>query len=66
MENFDAYTLNAAKEVAERINDSDTWIPEDLELLCKLAGMEEDWAESDGDTFEQVVYAAADALGVEI
>lgn len=34
--------------------------------LCELAGMAETFDAADGDTFESVIYAAAEKLGVEV
>lgn len=34
--------------------------------LCEAADMTAEWENADGDTFEAVVYAAAEKLGVEI
>ena len=55
-----------AIEIAEQIKAADTWDMEALKELCELAGMSEEWANTDGDTSESVAYAAADKLGVEI
>lgn len=52
--------------LAEKIRTSDEWNPEDLESLCEAADMADEWKAADGDTFESVVYAAAEKLGVEI
>ena len=50
------------------IANADTW--EDCENecaeLCRLAGMESEWREADGDTFEAVLIEAAKKLNVEI
>ena len=50
------------------IANADTW--EDCEYecceLCRLAGMESEWREADGDTFEAVLIEAAKKLNVEI
>ena len=50
------------------IANADTW--EDCEYecceLCRLAGMESEWREADGDTFEAVLIEAAKKLKVEI
>lgn len=54
------------KELVKRINKSDTWNPEDLKELCRLAGMEKEWENADGETFESVVYQTAERLGVDI
>ena len=55
-----------AVELAEKIRNADTWNPDHLQELCKLAGMLEEWKAADGDTFEHVAYAAAEKLNVEI
>ena len=62
---FERYhTLNTASA----IRNADTW--EDCEYecaeLCRLAGMESEWLEADGDTFESVLIEAAKKLNVEI
>lgn len=49
-----------------RIAKSDTWNPEDLKKLCEYAGLAREWEDSDGETFESVVWQAADKLGVYI
>ena len=50
------------------IANADTW--EDCEYecceLCRLAGMESEWLEADGETFEAVLIGAAKKLNVEI
>ena len=53
-------------ELVERINASSEWNAEDLAELCEMAGLENEWQEADGETFEQVAYKAAEILGVEI
>ena len=57
-----------ALNIASAIRNADTW--EDCEYecceLCRLAGMESDWAEADGDNFEAVLIEAAKKLNVEI
>ncbi len=55
-----------AKELAEKINESDTWDYDLLTELCELAGLEKEWEAADGDTFETVAYKAAKILEVEI
>lgn len=73
-----SYNLVSANEIsferyhalntASSIRDSDTW--EDCENecaeLCRLAGMESEWLEADGDSFEEVLIEAAKKLNVEI
>ncbi|WP_204658975.1 hypothetical protein [Gemmiger formicilis] len=44
----------------------DTWDQNLLAELCEAAGMSKEWAESDGESFEAVAFAAAKKLGVEI
>lgn len=53
-------------ELVERINASDEWNAEDLAELCEMAGLENEWNAADGETFEQVVYKAAEILNVKI
>ena len=58
--------MTKAIEVAEKIRSMDTWDEELCAELCELAGMPEEWENADGDTFESVLYAATEKLGVEI
>ena len=58
--------MNRAYEVAEEIRACDEWNLELCEELCKLAGLEDEWKEADGETFEQVLYKAAEILDVEV
>ena len=58
--------MSRAIELAKEIRESSVWDLDQLEELCELADMEEEWKNSDGETFEQVVYKAAAKLGVEI
>lgn len=55
-----------AMEIADRIRTADTWDEADLAELCSLAGLEDEWSEADGETFESVAFKAAELLGVEI
>ena len=59
-------TTTEIKTLAEKIRTSDTWDMDDLKALCEAADMLPAWEAADGDTFETVAFAAADALGVEI
>lgn len=52
--------------LAREIKASDTWDGDQLAKLCGYAGLSEEWAQADGDTFEQIAYRAAEILGVEI
>ena len=54
------------QEIAREIRNSETWDDELLKQLCEAAGMLEEYEASDGETFESVVYKAAEKLGVEI
>lgn len=53
-------------KVADRIKNSDTWNDEDCRTLCGFADMEDEWDEAQADYFEDVMYEAAEKLGVEI
>ena len=59
-------TMRDAKEIANDIRNLDYWSGELCEELCEAAGMEQEWRESNSDTFESVVYKAAEELGVQI
>jgi hypothetical protein len=52
--------------VAYRISMSDEWNPEDCRRLCELAEIEDEWDAADGETFEQVVFKAAELLNVKV
>lgn len=58
--------MSRANEIADILNSSDEWIPDLCEELCVLAGLGDEYSVSDGETFESVVYSAADVLGVSI
>lgn len=49
-------------EIAADIRNAAEWDND----LCEAADMTAEWETADGDTFEAVVYAAAEKLGVEI
>ena len=57
-----------ALNTASAIREADTWLDCENECaeLCRLAGMESEWREADGDTFEEVLIEAAKRLNVEI
>lgn len=55
-----------AEETASAINALDTWDNDLLAHLCDLADMADEWNAADGETVEDVAYAAAEKLGVEI
>ena len=62
---FERYhTLHTASTIRE----ADTWgdCENECAELCRLAGMESEWREADGDTFEAVLIEAAKRLNVEI
>ena len=56
------------KNVKEMIKtqSGNEWELEACAELCEMAGMSEEWEAADGDTFESVVYAAAEKLGIQI
>lgn len=73
-----SYNLVSANEISfERyhklhitsaIREADTWedCEEECAELCRLAGVESEWLEADGETFEAVLIEAAKKLNVEI
>ena len=60
------WRIEEAQELARAIKAADTWDLDQLEKLCELAGMAEEWKQADGEEFEAVAYKAAEKLGVEI
>ena len=57
-----------ALNTASAIREADTWdeCEDECAELCRLAGMESEWVEADGETFETVLSEAAKRLNVEI
>ena len=53
---------------ASAIREADTWsdCEEECAELCRMANMEFEWLEADGETFESVLIEAAKKLNVEI
>ena len=49
-----------------KIQGGNEWEMEACAELCEMAGMSEEWEAADSDTFESVVYAAAEKLGIQI
>lgn len=60
------WRIEEAQELARAIKAADTWDLDQLEKLCELADMAEEWKQADGEEFEAVAYKAAEKLGVEI
>ena len=58
--------MERAIEIAEALRSADIWDMELARELCELAGMAEAFDAADGDTFESVINAAAEKLGVEV
>jgi hypothetical protein len=54
------------EELKASFREKDVWSMADCEKLCWLAGMEDEWKRADGESFEAVLYKAANKLGVEI
>ena len=57
-----------ALNTASAIREADTWgdCENECAELCRLAGMESEWREADGETFESVLIEAAKKMNVEI
>ena len=57
-----------ALNIAFTIREADTWedCEEECDELCRMANMESEWLEADGETFESVLIEAAKKLNVEI
>lgn len=58
--------MTREQELAQEIRENQEWDLDQLQELCELAGLAEEWAAADGETFEQVAFKAAEKLGVEI
>lgn len=58
--------LNRAKELENIARESDEYIPEVIEEICNLAGLEDEYKEADGETFEKVLEKACYILGIDI
>lgn len=55
-----------AQTIARELREEGEWIPDLCEALAALAGMADEYREADGETFETVLFKAAEVLGVEI
>lgn len=55
-----------AREIAAEICSNPFYGPDLQGELCELAGMTAEWEAADGETFESVISAAAEKLGVEL
>ena len=55
-----------ANEIATALRSSGEWDFELIEELCEIAGLEEEWSNSDSENFEDIVYKAAEILEVDI
>lgn len=55
-------------EIAETIKNAQTWADVEAEIraICEAADMIEEYEAADGESFEGVIYKAAEILGVEI
>ena len=53
-------------ELAKKISEATEWIEEDIIELVERAGLKDEYEAADGETFESVVYKAAELLGVEV
>ena len=58
--------MKNANEIAADIRNAAEWDNDLFAELCEAAGMLDEWNAADGDSFESVVFAAAEKLGVEI
>ncbi len=58
--------MRNASEIAADIRTADTWDMELCRELCEAADMLDQWDAADGETFESVLFAAAEKLSVEI
>lgn len=68
VENFVAEYCGSteALELSAKIRLNPEWNLDDCKRLCDMAGITQEWEEADGETFESVVYKAAEILKVEV
>ena len=59
-------TIESLKDRISAMTTSGQWDLDTLKDLCEAAGMADEWAAADGDTFESVAYAAAEKLGIDL
>lgn len=59
-------SLMRAEEVASLMRRTGYWDNKQCERLCELAGLEREWRDADGESFETVLDKAAEKLQVEI
>lgn len=64
--NRNSYDKDRIEELANEIRSTDTWDDDVLKEFCDAAGLLKEYEKADGDTFESVVYKAADILDVDI
>lgn len=60
------WKIEEAIELAESMRSKNYWDDDECSKLCELAGMTAEWEYADSDTFEALLYKAAEKLGVEI
>lgn len=58
--------MTRQQEIAKQLRESAMWDAELCEELCKIADMEDEYLESDGESYIDVVYDAAEKLGVDV
>lgn len=66
MKELQPYEKEEAIAIARRLKNAEEWDMDLLKDLFILIGMEDEWEEADGETFESVIEDAAEALDVEI
>lgn len=59
-------TTDDAETIACTMRHCGEWDFDLAESLCKFAGMSDEWGKRDEGTFESIINAAADKLGVEV
>ena len=62
------YNKCEINETAEKIRTAACWDEcwDEVQWLCDVAGMLDDLKAADGETFEGVIYNAAEKLGVRV
>lgn len=53
-------------EIARRMQAAEVWNDADCAAICNAAGLGVEYARADGESFESVIFHAADILGVSV
>ena len=55
--------MNFEDAIKNILDENEAWDDEACEVVCKEAGLEDEYKNADGDSFEAVVFKALETLG---